>query len=122
MQNSLQRRANLSDLRKQLREVIYENKSFTFSFFQYFLLLLHHVRRDRSCGDISSYQNCKQECVEGCNCPEGQTLDASNGECIPIAQCPCVYADREYEANHREIRPSDKGQELCICISRYFKY
>ncbi|KAL0131073.1 hypothetical protein PUN28_002574 [Cardiocondyla obscurior] len=70
----------------------------------------------RSCADISFYRDCRQECVEGCNCPDGQTLDV-NGECIPIAQCPCVYADREYKPNYREIRPGTKGQELCFCIN-----
>ncbi|XP_014469310.1 PREDICTED: hemocytin isoform X2 [Dinoponera quadriceps] len=69
----------------------------------------------RSCEDISFYQDCKQECVEGCNCPEGQTLDA-NSECVPIAECPCVHAGREYRSNHREVRPGNKGQDYCTCI------
>lgn len=69
----------------------------------------------RSCSDISFYRDCKQECVEGCNCPEGQTLDV-NGECIPVAQCPCIYAGREYKPNHREVRPGNKGQEFCSCV------
>ncbi|XP_070162344.1 hemocytin isoform X2 [Polyergus mexicanus] len=69
----------------------------------------------RSCTDISFYRDCKQECVEGCNCPEDQTLNA-NGECIPIVQCPCIYAGREYKPNHREVRPGNKGQEICSCI------
>ncbi|EFN85665.1 Hemocytin [Harpegnathos saltator] len=69
----------------------------------------------RSCEDISFYQDCKQECAEGCNCPEGQTLDA-NGECIPIAECSCTHAGRKYKSNHREVRPGNKGQEYCTCI------
>ncbi|XP_071561739.1 hemocytin [Temnothorax nylanderi] len=69
----------------------------------------------RSCTDISFYRDCKQECVEGCNCPDGQTLDV-NGECIPIAQCPCMHAGREYKPNHREVRPGNKGQEFCSCV------
>ncbi|KAL6266408.1 hypothetical protein P5V15_003260 [Pogonomyrmex californicus] len=74
----------------------------------------------RSCADISFYRDCKQECVEGCNCPEGQTLDA-NGECISIAQCPCIHAGREYKPNHREVRPGNKGQELCSCVGGVWK-
>lgn len=59
--------------------------------------------------------------MEGCNCPEDQTLNA-NGECIPIVQCPCVYAGREYKSNHREVRPGNKGQEFCSCIGQYLEY
>ncbi|XP_026667953.1 hemocytin isoform X2 [Ceratina calcarata] len=68
----------------------------------------------RSCADISSYQDCRQECVEGCNCPEGQTLDV-HGECIPIGQCPCTYGGMEFVAGHKEIRPGNKALELCTC-------
>ncbi|XP_031828807.2 hemolectin [Nomia melanderi] len=68
----------------------------------------------RSCGDISSYQDCRQECVEGCNCPEGETLDV-HGECIPIGQCPCIYAGLEFQSGHKEIRPGNKALELCTC-------
>ncbi|KOX75564.1 Hemocytin [Melipona quadrifasciata] len=68
----------------------------------------------RSCGDISSYQNCKQECVEGCNCPEGETLDI-HGECIPIGQCPCTYGGLEFSPGHKEVRPGNKALELCTC-------
>ncbi|XP_043601962.1 hemocytin isoform X2 [Bombus pyrosoma] len=68
----------------------------------------------RSCGDISSYQDCKQECVEGCNCPEGETLDI-HGECIPIGQCPCIYGGLEFSPGHKEVRPGNKALELCTC-------
>lgn len=68
----------------------------------------------RSCGDISSYQNCKQECVEGCNCPEGKTLDI-HGECVPIGQCPCTYGGLEFSPGHKEVRPGNKALELCTC-------
>ncbi|XP_066594945.1 hemocytin-like [Prorops nasuta] len=68
----------------------------------------------RSCADISFDQDCREECVEGCNCPEGQTLDL-NGECIPIGRCPCIYAGLEFQAGHKEVRPGSKGQELCTC-------
>ncbi|XP_026826604.1 hemocytin isoform X2 [Ooceraea biroi] len=74
----------------------------------------------RSCADISLYRDCRHECVEGCNCPEGQTLDV-NGECIPIAECPCVHGNREYTPNHREVRPGNKGQEFCSCVGWYSK-
>lgn len=68
----------------------------------------------RSCGDISFNPDCKEECVEGCNCPEGQTLDIT-GECIPIGQCPCVHSNIEFKPGNQELRPGRKGQDLCIC-------
>ena len=69
---------------------------------------------DRSCADISFHHECKEECVEGCNCPKGYTLDV-NGECIPIGQCPCTYGELEFLAGYREVRPGTKGQKLCTC-------
>ncbi|XP_043682227.1 hemocytin isoform X2 [Vespula pensylvanica] len=68
----------------------------------------------RSCGDISFNPDCKEECVEGCNCPEGQTLDIM-GECIPIGQCPCIHSNIEFKAGYQELRPGQKGQDLCTC-------
>lgn len=68
----------------------------------------------RSCADISFHRDCRSQCVEGCNCPEGQTLDVT-GECIPIGQCPCEHAGLEFSAGHREVRPGTKSRELCTC-------
>ncbi|XP_012135564.1 hemolectin [Megachile rotundata] len=68
----------------------------------------------RSCGDISSYPECKQDCAEGCFCPEGETLDV-HGNCIPIGQCPCTYQGVEFNVGHKEIRPGNKAPELCTC-------
>ncbi|XP_063975011.1 hemocytin [Diachasmimorpha longicaudata] len=69
----------------------------------------------RSCSDISFNEDCRQECVEGCNCPEGQTLNPY-GECIPIGQCPCTFNGMEFRPGHKEIRPGTKSQELCTCV------
>ncbi|XP_044578140.1 hemocytin isoform X1 [Cotesia glomerata] len=68
----------------------------------------------RSCSDISFDQDCRQECVEGCNCPEGQTLNAL-GQCIPIGECPCQYNGMEFNAGYQEVRPGRQGQDLCTC-------
>ncbi|XP_057325268.1 hemocytin-like isoform X2 [Microplitis mediator] len=70
----------------------------------------------RSCKDISFNLNCQEECVEGCNCPIGQTLN-TRGECIPIGECPCKYNELEYNAGYREIRPETLGEKLCTCAS-----
>lgn len=70
----------------------------------------------RSCKDISFNPNCKEECVEGCNCPKGQTLNAQ-GECVPIGECPCKYDGLEFNAGYREIRSEGLSKELCTCAS-----
>lgn len=52
----------------------------------------------RSCRDIALMgENCKPKCSDGCNCPEGLTLN-SNGLCIPISKCPCSHNNLNYEA------------------------
>nr|CAD7397465.1 unnamed protein product [Timema cristinae] len=68
----------------------------------------------RSCNDISHNPECRRQCVEGCNCPEGQTLD-NNGECIPIEQCSCTHNSVDYPPGHKEVRPGIKGLNLCTC-------
>uniref|UniRef100_A0A8D8ZF36 Hemocytin n=1 Tax=Cacopsylla melanoneura TaxID=428564 RepID=A0A8D8ZF36_9HEMI len=68
----------------------------------------------RTCSDISHRLSCEVECVEGCNCGEGFTLN-KYGECIPIGSCPCVSHGLEYPPHHKEIRPGVKGLQLCEC-------
>ncbi|XP_044006095.1 hemocytin [Aphidius gifuensis] len=74
----------------------------------------------RSCNDISFnhvnniHKICNRECVEGCNCPEGQTLD-SHGECIDIDLCPCYNEGMEFKPGYREIRAGIKRRNICTC-------
>lgn len=70
----------------------------------------------RSCVDISLRPNCKSRCVEGCNCPEDQTLN-EHGDCVPIVTCPCRQEGLEFPPGYKEIRPATKGQHLCTCIN-----
>ncbi|XP_030749920.1 hemocytin [Sitophilus oryzae] len=69
----------------------------------------------RTCNEISLRPDCKRQCVEGCNCPEGEALD-DNGECIPIGQCKCQHEGLDFPAGYKEIRPGTKGLELCTCL------
>ncbi|PNF36643.1 hypothetical protein B7P43_G19101, partial [Cryptotermes secundus] len=68
-----------------------------------------------SCYDISLNPQCRRQCVEGCNCPEGQTIDTTTGECIPVGRCVCQHDGVEYPAGFQEVRPGNKGLELCLC-------
>ncbi|XP_017781781.1 PREDICTED: hemocytin [Nicrophorus vespilloides] len=70
----------------------------------------------RTCNDVTDRPDCKQRCVEGCNCPEGQTLD-NKGECVPIGRCGCRHDGLDFAAGYKEVRPASKGLELCTCIN-----
>ncbi|KAG8236359.1 hypothetical protein J437_LFUL016579, partial [Ladona fulva] len=70
----------------------------------------------RSCFDISSRSDdapCKRKCAEGCNCPEGETLN-SRGECIPISSCPCLHQGLEFQPGHKLIMPGARDSQF-IC-------
>nr|XP_022910496.1 von Willebrand factor-like [Onthophagus taurus] len=66
----------------------------------------------RSCNDISANPTCSTRCVDGCNCPPGQTLD-NNDQCIPIGECPCVLDNIRYPAEFIFIDTNDKSKHVC---------
>ncbi|XP_046389468.1 hemocytin isoform X2 [Ischnura elegans] len=73
----------------------------------------------RSCFDISMREDgapCKRRCVEGCNCPEGETLD-SRGQCIPVSECPCLHKGLKFGAGHKIVMPGAREPELCTCTN-----
>lgn len=65
----------------------------------------------RTCYDIALYPKCRRKCVEGCNCPEGQTLDPF-GQCVAIHECPCLHKGVEYPPGHQELRPGARSPDL----------
>jgi hypothetical protein len=65
-----------------------------------------------SCYDISRDPQCRRQCVEGCNCPDGQTIDTTTGECIPVGLCVCQQDGMEYPAGFQEVRAGRKAMEL----------
>lgn len=70
----------------------------------------------RTCLDIATRPTCTPQCVEGCNCPEGEALD-DIGECIPIGECKCYLDGIQFHAGYKEIRNTTKGSELCTCLN-----
>ena len=58
-----------------------------------------------TCFDLAVATDCQRRCVEGCQCPEGQALDADS-RCAPISTCPCVYKNKEYRPGHRRYQGS----------------
>ncbi|XP_022909389.2 von Willebrand factor-like [Onthophagus taurus] len=68
----------------------------------------------RGCDDISANPTCTSRCIDGCNCPPGQTLD-NNDQCIQIAECPCVLDNTRYPANFTFIETSDDKNNKHVC-------
>ena len=46
--------------------------------------------------------------MEGCNCPDGFALDASD-VCVPISECPCLYQGKEYKSGYEMIQRDADG-------------
>ncbi|XP_035218784.1 SCO-spondin-like, partial [Stegodyphus dumicola] len=65
-----------------------------------------------SCMAIASSENCKSQCVQGCICPDGMTM-SSEGFCIAIDQCPCVFDNKEYSPASVTVQ----GSSICTCQS-----
>ncbi|CAG5117516.1 unnamed protein product, partial [Candidula unifasciata] len=72
---------------------------------------------ERTCRDIALNTDtlCDAKCVEGCNCPDGQTL-GNDGRCIPISSCPCIFDGRVYPAGFTTLRET----EICVCDGAKF--
>ena len=47
----------------------------------------------RSCRDLSRDIKCNEECVPGCQCPNGKLLSNEN-RCVSVSQCPCIYEEK----------------------------
>ncbi|XP_041365590.1 SCO-spondin-like, partial [Gigantopelta aegis] len=66
----------------------------------------------RTCRNLAENEHCGEnnKCVEGCNCPKGQTLD-DNDQCVDIAMCPCIFDNREYPPGF----VTAKEGKICVC-------
>ncbi|KAK4875849.1 hypothetical protein RN001_012271 [Aquatica leii] len=68
----------------------------------------------RSCSNFEFTSNCIQSCVEGCNCPPGQSLDV-DGDCVEIKKCGCYYKTEHYNNDYKQIRDIKGLLSLCTC-------
>ncbi|MEE6480233.1 hypothetical protein FKM82_012502 [Ascaphus truei] len=60
----------------------------------------------RSCSSLSSGEVCSDECIEGCNCPEGKYFEESINFCVAIYSCRCQYKGRIYHPGEIILRQS----------------
>lgn len=61
---------------------------------------------ERTCRNMAEGDICQASCVEGCNCPDGQTLN-DDGQCIPTEDCPCVFDGRYYPPGYTTLKGRD---------------
>uniref|UniRef100_A0A8C2F5D3 von Willebrand factor n=1 Tax=Cyprinus carpio TaxID=7962 RepID=A0A8C2F5D3_CYPCA len=64
-----------------------------------------------SCQNINIQEVCKEECVDGCNCPAGKVLDGDR--CVDVSQCSCMHAGRRYPP------ASSISQDCNTCVCRH---
>ncbi|XP_075712901.1 otogelin-like protein [Rhinoderma darwinii] len=67
----------------------------------------------RSCSSLSLGEVCTDECIEGCNCPDGKYFDESLNFCVPITSCRCYYKGRIYHPGEVILRQSGS----CQCLN-----
>ncbi|XP_075456632.1 otogelin-like protein isoform X2 [Ascaphus truei] len=67
----------------------------------------------RSCSSLSSGEVCSDECIEGCNCPEGKYFEESINFCVAIYSCRCQYKGRIYHPGEIILRQSGS----CQCLN-----
>ncbi|CAB3386136.1 Hypothetical predicted protein [Cloeon dipterum] len=68
-----------------------------------------------TCTDISVNRECVSQCVEGCNCPPGQTLD-QRGECVAVGQCPCLHQGQEFPPGAHRLESTINDTFICQCV------
>ncbi|XP_038668944.1 IgGFc-binding protein-like [Scyliorhinus canicula] len=65
-----------------------------------------------SCATLSKSDGCKASCAEGCQCDEGFVL--SGEQCVPLAQCGCLYQGAYYKSG-QTFYPNGKCAQRCSC-------
>ncbi|KAG8578218.1 hypothetical protein GDO81_010425, partial [Engystomops pustulosus] len=60
----------------------------------------------RTCSSLSLGEICTDECIEGCNCPDGKYFDESLSFCVPISSCRCYHKGRIYHPGEVILRQS----------------
>ncbi|XP_066465361.1 IgGFc-binding protein-like [Eleutherodactylus coqui] len=65
-----------------------------------------------TCFDLTSPRTCVKSYTEGCYCNDGFMW--SGDECVPMAECGCVYKNMYYKSG-QEFFSNDLCQEKCTC-------
>ncbi|XP_068115978.1 mucin-2-like [Hyperolius riggenbachi] len=66
---------------------------------------------DQTCQSLSAGEDCTEECIEGCACPEGMYLNTELEMCVERSQCPCYVQGIDYQPGENII--TSLGRCLC---------
>ncbi|KAL2092952.1 hypothetical protein ACEWY4_010264 [Coilia grayii] len=64
-----------------------------------------------TCQSLNIPEVCREECVDGCNCPVGKVLDGER--CVDVSQCSCVHTGKRYPPG------SSISQDCNTCICQH---
>ncbi|XP_028664014.2 von Willebrand factor [Erpetoichthys calabaricus] len=64
-----------------------------------------------TCQNLNINEVCKNECEDGCRCPEGKIID--DDHCVDISECSCVHAGKRYPPS------SSISQDCNTCVCRH---
>ena len=56
----------------------------------------------------SGMPDCKEECIEGCQCRKGSVYDQMVQSCVPRKYCSCLHRGLEYTHNSLRYEKCDK--------------
>ncbi|XP_033646744.1 von Willebrand factor-like [Asterias rubens] len=65
-----------------------------------------------SCLDLSN-TDCKERCIQGCQCPDGEVLDDETEKCVKVADCSCQFEGHDF--SHGQKWNSDCND--CVCLN-----
>ncbi|XP_022111480.1 von Willebrand factor-like, partial [Acanthaster planci] len=59
-----------------------------------------------SCYDLGNVGNCREQCIQGCQCSDGKVFDDEEKKCVPVSKCHCYH-------NGRIFQPDNEWREGC---------
>ncbi|XP_038045083.1 SCO-spondin-like [Patiria miniata] len=59
-----------------------------------------------SCRDLGNRDDCQEQCVQGCQCPNDMVFSERLDKCVPVPECPCHF-------NGRVHAPGTSWNNIC---------
>uniref|UniRef100_A0A6I8RRU0 Provisional ortholog of Fc fragment of IgG-binding protein n=1 Tax=Xenopus tropicalis TaxID=8364 RepID=A0A6I8RRU0_XENTR len=66
-----------------------------------------------TCSGLITSDDCQKSCTEGCYCDSG--FLQSGGQCVPFAECGCLYREAYYKKGE-EFYPDGDCKQFCQCL------
>uniref|UniRef100_A0A8C9ETU5 Otogelin like n=1 Tax=Pavo cristatus TaxID=9049 RepID=A0A8C9ETU5_PAVCR len=76
-----------------------------------------------SCASLSTGNICGDDCVEGCNCPDGKYFEESVNFCVSISACRCHYKGKVLQPGEILPLPTGScGKDHLISFNLHFTF